>query len=565
MQGRVASLVDLSAGFHRDLTGRENLLIGGVLLGLTRDEVRERLRRDHRVQRPRCRKCSTGRSRRTRRGWACDSGSRSSCTPRRTCCSSTRCSPWATRRFQRQCVDRVESLRAGGTAVMLVSHDMTLVRPAATPCSSSTAACPSTWAIRPPPIARHLDAPLGEEDRRPAGRARAVRDVVAGPGRTTAARVSGDARTARVRSARARSCCSCSSSASSDSERSARSFGVVWPIIAPLLLLVLYTFVFGRVFDVPGRRLPGLPVRGAAAVDVPRAVDPRRPAEHLVRAGSRAGARRSPTCSCRSPGSSSWRSRSSLLLVVFVVWYSRRRPTTCRSHSSRLLVIPVFSVVLHRGDAHDAAGPRRRLQPRTSATCLNNIFTVWFFLAPIVYTKRMTRAAPALHRVDGPDGLGHRAVPAAPVLGRADQRLRARARPRRVDRDLRRGTRGVPTRDGRPREVRLTAAFRRREAENATKCPEIDASRVSASRSVRGSTRSSRTTGSAPGGCRSRGARGGRTAWHRLRTPTATSAPAVGLRRASPLPRTAPGRCGPRPRAATRCATGSTGCAGCRA
>lgn len=40
--GRVASMVDLSAGFHRDLTGRENLLLAGVLLGLPRSEVRAR-------------------------------------------------------------------------------------------------------------------------------------------------------------------------------------------------------------------------------------------------------------------------------------------------------------------------------------------------------------------------------------------------------------------------------------------------------------------------------------------------------------------------------------------
>jgi ABC-type polysaccharide/polyol phosphate export permease len=34
--------------------------------------------------------------------------------------------------------------------------------------------------------------------------------------------------------------------------RAKRSFfGVAWPLIAPLLLLVLYTFVFGRVFDLP--------------------------------------------------------------------------------------------------------------------------------------------------------------------------------------------------------------------------------------------------------------------------------------------------------------------------
>lgn len=42
VSGRVASLVDLSAGFHRELTGEENLLIGGVLLGVPRREIRER-------------------------------------------------------------------------------------------------------------------------------------------------------------------------------------------------------------------------------------------------------------------------------------------------------------------------------------------------------------------------------------------------------------------------------------------------------------------------------------------------------------------------------------------
>jgi ABC-type polysaccharide/polyol phosphate transport system ATPase subunit len=40
--GRTASLVDLSAGFHRDLTGHENVLVGGVLLGLSRAEIRRR-------------------------------------------------------------------------------------------------------------------------------------------------------------------------------------------------------------------------------------------------------------------------------------------------------------------------------------------------------------------------------------------------------------------------------------------------------------------------------------------------------------------------------------------
>ena len=36
-------LLELGAGFHPDLTGRENILINGVLLGLTKDEVLDRM------------------------------------------------------------------------------------------------------------------------------------------------------------------------------------------------------------------------------------------------------------------------------------------------------------------------------------------------------------------------------------------------------------------------------------------------------------------------------------------------------------------------------------------
>ncbi|MFK7872410.1 MAG: ABC transporter ATP-binding protein [Oligoflexales bacterium] len=41
--GRVAALLELGAGFHPDLNGRDNLLLNGQLLGLSREEVNERL------------------------------------------------------------------------------------------------------------------------------------------------------------------------------------------------------------------------------------------------------------------------------------------------------------------------------------------------------------------------------------------------------------------------------------------------------------------------------------------------------------------------------------------
>jgi lipopolysaccharide transport system ATP-binding protein len=40
--GRIGALLDLGSGFHPDLTGRENVIVGGVLAGLTRQEVLRR-------------------------------------------------------------------------------------------------------------------------------------------------------------------------------------------------------------------------------------------------------------------------------------------------------------------------------------------------------------------------------------------------------------------------------------------------------------------------------------------------------------------------------------------
>lgn len=40
--GRVASLLELGAGFHPDLTGRENIVLFGAILGMTLREIRER-------------------------------------------------------------------------------------------------------------------------------------------------------------------------------------------------------------------------------------------------------------------------------------------------------------------------------------------------------------------------------------------------------------------------------------------------------------------------------------------------------------------------------------------
>lgn len=45
VRGRVAPLLDISAGFHPELTGRDNVFLNGTLLGLSRKAIREKFER----------------------------------------------------------------------------------------------------------------------------------------------------------------------------------------------------------------------------------------------------------------------------------------------------------------------------------------------------------------------------------------------------------------------------------------------------------------------------------------------------------------------------------------
>ena len=40
--GRVAGLIDVGAGFHPDLTGRENIYLNGAILGMTKEQIEQR-------------------------------------------------------------------------------------------------------------------------------------------------------------------------------------------------------------------------------------------------------------------------------------------------------------------------------------------------------------------------------------------------------------------------------------------------------------------------------------------------------------------------------------------
>jgi lipopolysaccharide transport system ATP-binding protein len=42
VEGRASALIELGAGFHPELTGRENIIVNGVILGLTKNEIKQR-------------------------------------------------------------------------------------------------------------------------------------------------------------------------------------------------------------------------------------------------------------------------------------------------------------------------------------------------------------------------------------------------------------------------------------------------------------------------------------------------------------------------------------------
>ena len=41
VEGRISALIELGAGFHPEISGRENVYINGIMLGLTRRQVEE--------------------------------------------------------------------------------------------------------------------------------------------------------------------------------------------------------------------------------------------------------------------------------------------------------------------------------------------------------------------------------------------------------------------------------------------------------------------------------------------------------------------------------------------
>lgn len=129
LDGRVAPLLELGAGFHPDLTGYENVFFNGVILGLTRREVAERM--DSIVTFSEIGDYIDAPVRTYSSGMLLRLGFSVAVHVDASILLVDEALAVGDIEFQQKCLKRIEEFRAGGGAILFVSHDMHAVRQAA--------------------------------------------------------------------------------------------------------------------------------------------------------------------------------------------------------------------------------------------------------------------------------------------------------------------------------------------------------------------------------------------------------------------------------------------------
>ncbi|MBK8901211.1 MAG: ABC transporter ATP-binding protein [Anaerolineaceae bacterium] len=126
VNGRIGALLDLGAGFHPDLTGRENVFISGVISGLLRQEIEERFdsivafaELEAFIDNP-LRTYSTGMQLRLAFAVAAHIDPEVLLIDEVLAVGDLA--------FQRKCLDRIAQFRQKGCTILLVSHDANQVQ-----------------------------------------------------------------------------------------------------------------------------------------------------------------------------------------------------------------------------------------------------------------------------------------------------------------------------------------------------------------------------------------------------------------------------------------------------
>ncbi len=132
VEGRIAPLLELGAGFHPDLTGIENVLFNGVILGLTRREMRERL--DAIIEFSELHKHIDAPVRTFSSGMLARLGFAVAVHVDADVLLVDEVLAVGDLEFERKCYARIAEFRAGGGSILFVSHDLESVRRVADRC-----------------------------------------------------------------------------------------------------------------------------------------------------------------------------------------------------------------------------------------------------------------------------------------------------------------------------------------------------------------------------------------------------------------------------------------------
>lgn len=126
--GKLSALIELGAGFHPDLTGRENIFLNGAILGLKRDEIKRRFDEivefselSRFIDTP-VKRYSSGMT--VRLGFAV-----ASCIEPDILLVDEVLAVGDTS-FQQKCMQRIRSLLKMGTSIIFVSHNLYLIQAA---------------------------------------------------------------------------------------------------------------------------------------------------------------------------------------------------------------------------------------------------------------------------------------------------------------------------------------------------------------------------------------------------------------------------------------------------
>jgi ABC-type polysaccharide/polyol phosphate transport system ATPase subunit len=126
VEGSIAPLIELGAGFHHELTGRENILLNGLLLGLTKQQVLERepsiiefAELGDFIDAP-VKQYSSGMYMRLAFSVAVAIDPDILLIDEILGVGDTR--------FQQKCMERIQRFQASGKAIVFVSHDMNSIR-----------------------------------------------------------------------------------------------------------------------------------------------------------------------------------------------------------------------------------------------------------------------------------------------------------------------------------------------------------------------------------------------------------------------------------------------------